>query len=92
MGGHCSPVVSYLATVTERVGGMSHHTLIDSPEWSTHVPQLHLHFTVLRSAWHMETDDDREHYLASQSDGASNKGRDVMDQWGMDGGYSTILQ
>lgn len=81
MGGHCSPVVSYLATVTERVGGMSHHTLTDSPEWSTDVQQLHL-----------QIDADREHYLASQSDGASNKGRDVMDQWGMDGGYSTVLQ
>lgn len=35
---------------------------------------------------------DRVHDLASQSDGASNKRQDALDQWGMGGGYKGIPQ
>ena len=40
----------------------------------------------------METNPDRAHDLVGQSDGASNKEQDVMDQRGTGGGYKDPLQ
>jgi len=45
-----------------------------------HAQRLNPHFTTGRFAWHIETNDSRAHDLTSQSDDASKKEPDAMDQ------------
>lgn len=67
-------------------GGRSQYTLAAYIGSNMHNSCICI-FTTLRSAWHMETNDDRAHDLGSQSDGTSNKEQEDMDQWDTDIGY-----
>ena len=57
-----------------------------------HIQQLHLHFTTLRSAWHMETNDHRVRDQNSQINGANYMEQDIMDHWGMGRGHKGTPQ
>jgi hypothetical protein len=71
----------------ETLGEMSQHILIVGPQWPTYTQRLFQHSATLKSAWCLETNDNKAHEHNNKSDGASYREWYAMDQCGVGGGY-----